>query len=93
VAIHSQYVTGRKEIILYFFYVYKDLNILSVYSVCASVPFEELTASISSIYTLSLLVEELVVTPPDAGILLVTILNPDLVVSPASAYGLSTAVT
>ena len=92
-SIHSQYITGRKVIYLTNLFVYKDANIFSTYNLCSSIPFEELTASLSSAYTLSLLFVELVSSPGAAVTFLATVLNPAEVAAPASVYSLSTAVT
>ncbi|TKJ25434.1 MAG: hypothetical protein CEE41_04470 [Hadesarchaea archaeon B3_Hades] len=92
-AIHSQYVTGRKVEIRIHPWVFQEASIYSAYNLCSHLPFEELTASPSSAYVVSLLVVELVASPPAAGIFLATILGPDTVVTPASTYSLSTAVT
>lgn len=92
-AIHSQYVTGRKVTILIQPHVYLHANILSVYSLCSHLPFEEITISLASAYSVTVLVVELVASLPEAGIFLATVLNPDVVISPASAYSLSTVET
>lgn len=92
-AIHSQYVTGRKEVTLYLFYVYKDLNILSVYNLCSSIPFEKLTVSPASAYTVSVLVEELVASPGTTGIFMCKVTGGAVTAALASAYALATAVT
>ena len=91
--IASQYITGRKVEIRVHPYVYKDANIRSVYNLCALGPAEELTASLTSIYTVSVLVAELVASPPAADIFLATVLNPAVIASISSTYDLSTVVT
>jgi len=93
VSIASQYVTGRKVEIRIHPYVYKDANILSAYSVCSSVPFEELTVSMASAYYVSVLVVEVVAALTPVGIFIGVRENPSLVAVLASAYSLSTAVT
>lgn len=92
-AIHSQYVTGRKVEIRIHSHVYKDANIFSTYSLCSSVPIEVMTAALASAYVVSLLVEELVASPGIAVPYLATVLNPTPVAALASAYSLATAVT
>ena len=52
-----------------------------------------LTASLTSVSTVSLLLEELVASLASAITYLGSIENPSLAVSPSSAYSLSTAVT
>ena len=91
--IASQYITGRKIIIRVHPIVYKDANIRSVYNICTMGPAEELTVALASIYTVSVLVKELVASPPTAVTFLATILNPTEIAALASAYSLSTAVT
>jgi len=73
--------------------IYKDQNIYSVYSLCSNIPPEELTASLTSAYTVSVLVAEVVASLGIAVPFLATCENPALVAAPASAYDLSTAVT
>ena len=92
-AIHSQYVTGRKVSILIYPWVFMDLHIRSAYNLCSHLPFEELVASPSSAYSVSLLVVELVAYPPEVDISLCTLVSSVLTPAPASAYSLATAVT
>lgn len=88
--IASQYVTGRKVIILIYPWVFQEANIFSLYNLCSSVPHEELTASLASAYVLTQLVIELTAALEAAVYNLCTQDSSALIASPASAYDLST---
>jgi len=93
VSIHSQYVTGRKEVIIYVFLVYKDQNIYSECNLCTSAPHEMDPVSLASVYSVTVLVWELVASPGIAAPYLATILNPAVVAAVASTYSLATEET
>lgn len=92
-SIASQYVTGRKVEIRIHPWVFQEVNIFSAYNLCSHLPFEEITASLGSAYSVSVLVVEVVASPETTGIYLATVLNPAEVAALASAYSLATAVT
>ena len=92
-SIASQYVTGRKVEIRVHPIVYKDANIRSVYNLCSSVPFEELTASLASAYTVSVLVADIQAFLYEGTYALCKVASSVNVAALASAYDLSTAVT
>ncbi|TKJ25412.1 MAG: hypothetical protein CEE41_04360 [Hadesarchaea archaeon B3_Hades] len=87
-SIASQYVTGRKVIILIYPWVFQEANIFSTYSLCVSAPVE-LTASPSSEYVVSLLVVELVGLFPAAVYGFCKVANSVNVAVLASTYDLS----
>lgn len=92
-SIASQYVTGRKVSILIYPHVFMDAHIRSAYNLCSHLPFEELTASLGSAYSVSLLVVELnaILTPAVYGVC--TLVSSVFTPTPASTYSLATAVT
>lgn len=72
---------------------YVDANIFSAYSLTSTLPPEELAVSLTSVYTLSILVAKMVASPAAPGISLGSLVSSVLTPTPASVYSLSTAVT
>ena len=74
-------------------YVFQEANIFSAYNLCSHLPFEELTVTLTSAYSVSVLVAEVVSSLEAAVTFLATVQNPAVVASPTSVYSLATAVT
>lgn len=69
----------------------KDCNIFSDYSLCSSVPIEEIVASPSSVCTLSI-IEARLTLPLSSVFQMITIQSIErIVASPSSAYSLTVA--
>lgn len=92
-AIHSQYVTGRKFVELTHTIIYKDLKLQGPYNLCSSLPFEEITLALASVYAVSVLIVELVASPAAPGVSLCVLVSSVLNPTPTSVYSLATAVT
>ena len=89
-SIASQYVTGRKIIVRPHPYVYLLPHILSEYNLCSLGPVEEITASLTSTYLLTVLVADIQAFLYEGTYALCTVVNSVNVAALASVYDLST---
>lgn len=89
-AIHSQYVTGRKFVELTHTIVIQEANIFSEYNLCSSIPNEGITVTMASAYILTVLVADLQAFLYEGAYSLYKVVNYGPVAAMASVYDLST---
>lgn len=89
-AIHSQYVTGRKVEIRIHPQVYKDANLFGLYNLCTSAPHEMDPVSLTSAYVLTVLVADIQAFLYAGAYAFYKVVNYEPVAVLTSAYSLST---